>query len=443
MLKVLEQTISNEYMTTNNNNRIPELRFPGFTGEWVVKKLGEIAEKVNSRNRDKSETRVLTNSATEGVVDQNDYFDRDIAVKENTDNYHIVEINDFVYNPRISSSAPVGPISRNKIGKGIMSPLYTVFRFKSEDINFLEHFFNTTIWHKYLKSVANYGARFDRMAISIEDFYSMPILLPTLAEQQKIAECLSSLDEEIAAEAQKADALKTHKRGLMQQLFPQEGKTTPQRRFPGFEGEWVVKKFDELFSLLSNNTCSRADLNESNGIAVNIHYGDVLIKYNEILNIQDTKIPFITESKLVSKYKDSILRDGDIIIADTAEDSTVGKCTEIQNRQQTIILSGLHTIPARPLRKFAKGFLGYIMNSESYHDQLLPLMQGAKVSSISRTAIKKTFICFPTLAEQQKIADCLSELDEMISAQQQKVEALKEHKKGLMQKLFPKMINTK
>ena len=101
-----------------------------------------------------------------------------------------------------------------------MSPLYTVFRFKSEDINFLEHFFNTTIWHKYLKSVANYGARFDRMAISTEDFYSMPILLPTLAEQQKIADCLSELDEMISAQQQKVEALKEHKKGLMQKLFP-------------------------------------------------------------------------------------------------------------------------------------------------------------------------------------------------------------------------------
>lgn len=216
--------ISNEQLAMSNC--VPKLRFSGFTGSWEVKKLGEIAEKVNSRNRDKSETRVLTNSATEGVVDQNDYFDRDIAVKENTDNYHIVEINDFVYNPLISSSAPVGPISRNKIGKGIMSPLYTVFRFKSEDINFLEHFFNTTIWHKYLKSVANYGARFDRMAISTEDFYSMPILLPpTLAEQQKIADCLSELDEMISAQQQKVEALKEHKKGLMQKLFPKMSNT--------------------------------------------------------------------------------------------------------------------------------------------------------------------------------------------------------------------------
>ena len=144
----------------------------------------------------------------------------EIAVKDNTDNYHIVDLDDFVYNPRISTSAPVGPISRNKIGRGIMSPLYSVFRFKSENIDYLEHYFSTTNWHKYLKSVANYGARFDRMAISTEDFYSMPILCPTPAEQQKIADCLSSLDEGIAAQQRKVEALKEHKKGLMQKLFP-------------------------------------------------------------------------------------------------------------------------------------------------------------------------------------------------------------------------------
>lgn len=199
---------------------IPKRRFPGFEGEWEEKELGKIADRCSSRNKDKTETRVLTNSATEGVVDQNAYFERDIAVKENTDNYHIVDVDDFVYNPRISVSAPVGPISRNKIGRGIMSPLYSVFRFKSENIDFLEQFFNTTIWHKYLKEVANYGARFDRMAISTEDFYSMPILVPSLPEQQKIADCLSSLDEEITEQQQKVEALREHKKGLMQKLFP-------------------------------------------------------------------------------------------------------------------------------------------------------------------------------------------------------------------------------
>lgn len=199
----------------------PQLRFPGFTGEWEVKKLGELASKVNRRNRNLVVSRVLTNSATEGVIDQSDYFDRDIAVKGNTDNYHIVELNDFVYNPRISSSAPVGPISINKVGKGIMSPLYTIFKFHSGHVHFFEHYFSTNIWHPYLKSIANFGARFDRMNITSEGFFNMPLYVPYLDEQQKIAECLSELDKNIEAESAKLEALKAHKKGLMQQLFPE------------------------------------------------------------------------------------------------------------------------------------------------------------------------------------------------------------------------------
>ena len=199
----------------------PQLRFPGFTGEWEEKKLGELASKVNRRNRNLVVSRVLTNSATEGVIDQSDYFDRDIAVKGNTDNYHIVELNDFVYNPRISSSAPVGPISINKVGKGIMSPLYTIFKFHSGHVHFFEHYFSTNIWHPYLKSIANFGARFDRMNITSEGFFNMPLYVPYLDEQQKIAECLSDLDKDIEAESAKLEALKIHKKGLMQQLFPE------------------------------------------------------------------------------------------------------------------------------------------------------------------------------------------------------------------------------
>lgn len=216
-----------------------------------------------------------------------------------------------------------------------------------------------------------------------------------------------------------------------------KGKLVPELRFPGFEGEWEEKKFNDIFSLLSNNTCSRAEMDNNAGVALNVHYGDILTKYNEILDVKKTNIPYVTDNELLIKYKDSFLQDGDIIISDTAEDSTVGKCTEIQNHQEIIILSGLHTIPVRPQRKFAKGYLGYFLNSESYHNQLLPLMQGVKVSSISRTAIKKTEIFFPSLPEQQKIAECLSSVDNLIQAEADQLQALKDHKKGLMQQIFP------
>ena len=202
----------------------PRLRFPEFSGEWEEKTLGSIAKKVNLRNSKMEITRVLTNSANSGIVDQNDYFDRSIAVKENTANYHIVDINEFVYNPRISSAAPVGPISINKIGKGIMSPLYTIFRFHTGCVAFYEQYFQTTIWHPYLKSIANFGARFDRMNITSEGFFNMPLYIPSYAEQQIIADFLSNFDSLISDEEARLESLKDHKKGLMQQLFPTPSK---------------------------------------------------------------------------------------------------------------------------------------------------------------------------------------------------------------------------
>ncbi|MBW9248486.1 MAG: restriction endonuclease subunit S, partial [Acidithiobacillus ferriphilus] len=200
-----------------------------------------MANRAKQKNRDEKIDRVLTNSAEFGVVDQRDFFDKDIATQGKLEGYFVVELGSYVYNPRISSTAPVGPISKNKIGTGVMSPLYTVFKFKDDRNDFYEHFFKTTGWHTYMRQASSTGARHDRMAISSDDFMAMPLPVPSPDEQQKIAECLSSVDELMAAQARKVEALKTHKKGLMQQLFPREGETQPRLRFPEFQnaGEWV------------------------------------------------------------------------------------------------------------------------------------------------------------------------------------------------------------
>ena len=213
-----------QQMFPQKGETVPRLRFPGFEEEWEKKKLGEVATKLNKRNTRLEISRVLTNSANAGIVDQNEYFDRDIVVKDNTENYYIVELEDFVYNPRISTAAPVGPISINKLGRGIMSPLYMIFKFHSGCISFYEQYFQTSIWHPYLRSIANYGVRFDRINITTKEFFNMPLILPSLPEQRKIASCLSALDDTITAEAEKLEVLKNHKKGLTQQLFPQPAK---------------------------------------------------------------------------------------------------------------------------------------------------------------------------------------------------------------------------
>ena len=148
-------------MTTENKKYIPALRFPEFQndGEWKRCKLSDVAVRKGKKNTKGIELPVYTNSATSGVISQEDYFDREIVTKENLVNYGIIEPNDFVYNPRVSVTAPVGPISRNKLSRGIMSPLYLIFGFNGGDINFFEHYFKGNSWHNYLRAKANYGAQ--------------------------------------------------------------------------------------------------------------------------------------------------------------------------------------------------------------------------------------------------------------------------------------------
>ena len=201
-----------------------QLRFKDEDGkvfpEWKFVPLNKLANKQSQKNRDKTVKEVLTNSAKHGILLQSSYFDKEIAKEDNTDNYHVVDVDDFVYNPRISVLAPVGPIGRNKVIRGVMSPLYSVFRFNNlVELDFIEHFFNGATWHKYMHSVANFGARHDRMNISSSDLMSLPCPYPCLEEQQKIAQFLQSIEKKADAVAQQVEQTKQFKKGLLQQMF--------------------------------------------------------------------------------------------------------------------------------------------------------------------------------------------------------------------------------
>lgn len=209
----------------------------------------------------------------------------------------------------------------------------------------------------------------------------------------------------------------------------------PKLRFAFPIKNWDKKKLQDIFIYLSTNTYSRNLLNNRQGIYQNIHYGDILVKYGSVIDAQREEIPYINED--IECTTDDIIMDGDIVMADTAEDEIVGKTSEIFNIGDKKILSGLHTFWLRPLIFFAPKYLGYFFNSTQYHNQLLPLIQGAKVSSISKKALNNTIIVYPSISEQQKIAGCLSSLDYLIKATIQKVKVMKEYKKGLMQQLFP------
>ena len=223
----------------------------------------------------------------------------------------------------------------------------------------------------------------------------------------------------------------------MAKLSSSNGKkaNVPKLRFPEFSEEWKEISFSNLFDFLPNNTITRANLS-NNGAIRNIHYGDVLIKFGSVLSIRSDDIPFIKNTDTVNN--NVFLKNGDIVIADTAEDETVGKVTEIFDIYTEKVVSGLHTIPCRPKKNFAPKFLGYYMNSPAYHYQLFPLMQGVKVLSISKSNIVGTVIHYPDILQQTKITNLLSLIDKKISVQRQLVEALKKYKRGSLSALFPK-----
>lgn len=356
--------------------------------------MNEIADRVSEKNKNNEFSEPFTNSAEQGIISQRDYFDREIVNNENLNGYYIVRNDDFIYNPRISVTAPVGPINRNRLGRnGVMSPLYTVFR--THDINnlYLEFYFKTTKWHRFMKLNGDSGARFDRFTISSTQFMEMPIPYPMLDEQIKIGEYFDTLDHLITL----------HQRKIY--IFI--------KKMPI---DWEQRKLGEVLVSLQNNTLSRADLSNETGIAKNVHYGDVLIKFGEVLDVSEEKLPMISDKSVLTKYKASFLQNGDVIVADTAEDSTVGKCSEIAGLNDEVVLSGLHTIPYRPIEKFASGYLGYYLNSSAYHKQLIPLMQGIKVTSISKSAMQNTEIVYPKSVEEQgKIGNYFQSLDHLIT----------------------------
>lgn len=197
-------------------------RLPGFSEEWKIKPLKKLTEKQKKKNHGFQYRLVLSNSAQHGIVSQDQEFDKEIANEERIDGYYVVIPGAFVYNPRISVTAPCGPINVNETGEtGIMSPLYTVFTISSPQISqdFLKYYFQSSCWYKYVKGVANYGARHDRISISDGDFFDMPIPLPTKEEQNYIAKVLSAADREIELLQQDIEQEKQKKKALMQLLL--------------------------------------------------------------------------------------------------------------------------------------------------------------------------------------------------------------------------------
>lgn len=413
---------------------IPRLRFPEFeeAGEWPYKPLRLMAKRCTQKNTDSKHLRVLTNSAEHGIIDQREYFEKDIANQGNLNGYYIVHAGDFVYNPRISSFAPVGPISRNNLDTGVMSPLYSVFRFLSVSDDFYAHYFQSNHWHSYVKQVSATGARHDRMNISTEALMDMPVPHPSLLEQRKIVDCLSSLDDLISAETRKLDALQKHKKGLMQQLFPAQGQTTPNLRFTEFKdaGEWRNLPLGQVASLLSGYPFDGKDIIDDNSgqplmRGINITEGTIR-HTNEIDRF------YLGPTDHLEKYR---LQVNDLVIG--MDGSKVGKNSALVTEADKGSLLVQRVSRIRPKGAYSIQFIFHQICWSRFHMYVDRINTSSGIPHISAKHINEYPISITEKKEQDRITECLSALEVQIFQQSIKVNSLTLHKKALLHQLFP------
>ena len=412
-----------------NNRKTPRIRFKGFTDDWEQRKLGKVFEEYSEKNHEDLPTLMIIQG---GGTIRRDESDRSLLYdKANLANYKMVNEGDFIVHLRSFEGG-----LEMATNTGIISPAYHTFHGENTDSRFYYSYFRSKKFIDIDLTPHVYGIR-DGRSIDIEGMKTVKIPFTSYEEQKAIGMFIKHLDHLITLHQRKLEKLKIVKKAMLENCFPKNGEKVPKFRFFGFTDDWEQRKLGKMLISLQNNTLSRADLLPEQGIAKNVHYGDILVKFGEIIDVKTESLPMIADEAIMAKYKSSFLQNGDVILADTAEDETVGKCTEIAGLSDEIVISGLHTIPYRPLQKFASGYLGYYMNSAFFHNQLLPLMQGIKVTSISKTALQNTDISYPKSAnEQAAIGKYFSRLDHLITLHQRKLEKLKIIKKSFLEKMF-------
>lgn len=402
----------------------PKIRFKGFTKDWEQRKLKEIADKVSEKNKNNEFSEPFTNSAEQGIISQKDYFDREIVNNENLDSYYIVRNDDFIYNPRISVMAPVGPINRNRLGRnGVMSPLYTVFRTHDIDNLYLEFYFKTTKWHRFMKLNGDSGARFDRFTISSTQFMEMPIPYPMLDEQRKIGEYFDSLDNLITLHQRKCEQTKKLKKYMLQKMFPQNGAKVPEIRFYGFTYDWEQRKLGDVCSRVQGND-GRMKLP-----TLTISAGNGWMRQEDrfsgnIAGNEQKNYTLLHTGELSYNHGNSKL-------------AKYGAVFSLRNYEEALVPRVYHSF------RVEEGCADYI---EYYFATKLPdrelrklISSGARMDGLLNIGYDEFMgikMMFPSIKEQNEIATYFRSLDHLITLHQRKCDELKKMKKYMLQNMF-------
>lgn len=408
---------------------VPRLRFPEFqdAGEWEPKKLDDICTRILQKVTDDSLVPVSI-TAGQGFVSQESKFGKNISGAQYK-NYIFLKYGDFAYNKGNSKKFPQGYVCQLKeFEQAAASSAFLCFRFTIKyQATFFQGLFDNNIHGKQLVKYITSGARSDGLLnIKPDVFFSILLPVPYLySEQQRIADCLSSLDERIGAETSKLNRLKDHKKGLLKQLFPAEGETLPQLRFPDFRdaGEWGEKAIGDTGEIVTGNTPRTTDPENYDGDRPFVSPVDI----SENRFIYQTKT-MVTEQGF---KKGRIIPPQSILFVCIG--STIGKIA--QNFFECITNQQINSII--PYKSVSSDFLYFLLLF--YSSNIAALAGNHAVPIVNKSLFSSFSILLPLIGEQKRIADCLSSLDELITAQTQKIDLLKDHKKGLMQQLFPRI----
>ena len=405
--------------------------------EWEITKLYLISSHVSKKNTNGEVQTTFTNSATQGVIKQTDYFDKEISNKENITSYYVVQENDYIYNPRISVSAPCGPINKSHFSEnGIVSPLYTVFRLNDvfQQNKYIEFFFKSSFWHSYMCGIANYGARHDRMNITNYDLFNMPIPFPPIAEQEKIAEILQTQDKVIELQQKKIDELKRLKKVYLSKMFPKKGCNVPEIRFPGFTDPWEQRKLGELVDrVVRKNTNNESTL----PLTISAQYGlvDQITYFNNRVASRD-----------VSNYY--LVLNGEFAYNKSTSDGYPFGAVKRLDLYEKGVLSTLYIVFApKKEQQIDSDYLTVFFDTDRWHKGVAErAAEGARNHGLLNISAEDFFdidLSVPKdIVEQKQIGAFIRQLDNLITLHQRKCDEEKQKKKALMQLLLTGIVRT-
>ena len=396
--------------SSNGLEKRPKLRFPGFDEPWQSTLLSSVFTKNTKKNTDGQITNVICNSAKQGLIPQREYFDKDIANSDNTSGYYIIEENDFVYNPRKSADAPYGPISRYKYAEaGIVSPLYLCFRAKKEiNPSFFEWYFRSSAWHRYVYMSGDSGARHDRVSIKDDTFFAMPINLPSAHEQEHIASFLERIDQRIEKQRALVESLKKYKRGLLMHYFSDD-KTQL----------WTQCSVSQIGKVITGSTPPTNDRSNYDGDLLFCAPGDV------------------GEQKYISSTEKRVSLKGFALGRPLPPNSVIVTCIGLIGKlgiAKTSMITNQQINALVVSDGFDHEFIYYAF--ENFFPEYRSKVSMQTLPILSKSEFEKLMIKVPDLDVQHKISSHLAAMDRRIEHTQQELNALIEHRRGIMQQLF-------